>query len=102
MVRGFLAGNDVVDDGSGVRVMQFVTPTAAAVGVTFATFPTVAIALFFELPPEWSAVPAAARWITTLLEPDLATSWSSVAVLAAWLVGAAAVAVRTFRWEART
>lgn len=41
---GFLAGNDAVDP-SGVRVMQFVTPTAAVMGVLFATFPTVATSL---------------------------------------------------------
>ncbi len=45
LVLGFLAGNATVDDGSGVRVMQFVTPTAAAMGVTYAAFPTVAITL---------------------------------------------------------
>lgn len=45
LVLGFLAGNATVDDGSGVRVMQFVTPSAAAMGVTYAAFPTVAITL---------------------------------------------------------
>lgn len=45
VVLGSLAGNATVDDGSGVRVMQFVTPTAAAMGVTYAAFPTVAITL---------------------------------------------------------
>ena len=32
VIIGFLAGNKVVDERSGVRVMQFVTPTAAAMG----------------------------------------------------------------------
>ena len=36
VVLGSLVGNATVDDGSGVRVMQFVTPTAAAMGVTYA------------------------------------------------------------------
>jgi ABC-2 type transport system permease protein len=45
VVLGSLVGNATVDDGSGVRVMQFVTPTAAAMGVTYAAFPTVAITL---------------------------------------------------------
>lgn len=45
VVLGSLAGNATVDDDSGVRVMQFVTPTAAAMGVTYAAFPTVAITL---------------------------------------------------------
>ena len=42
VIIGFLAGNEVVDERSGVRVMQFVTPTAAAMGVLYATLPTVA------------------------------------------------------------
>jgi ABC-type multidrug transport system permease subunit len=45
VVLGSLVGNATVDDGSGVRVMQFVAPTAAAMGVTYAAFPTVAITL---------------------------------------------------------
>ncbi len=39
---GFLSGNAVVDPVSGVRVMQFVTPTAAAMGILYGSFPTVA------------------------------------------------------------
>ncbi len=42
LLIGILAGNDAVDQASGVRVMQFVTPTAAALGAVFAAFPTVA------------------------------------------------------------
>jgi ABC-type multidrug transport system permease subunit len=42
---GILAGNEAVDEVTGVRVMQFVTPTAAAIGVLFAAFPTVANSL---------------------------------------------------------
>ena len=45
LVLGFLAGNETVAGGSGIRVMQFVTPSAAAMGVTYAAFPTVAITL---------------------------------------------------------
>jgi len=41
---GLLVGNDAVDAASGVRVMQFVVPTAAAMGVLYASFPTVAAA----------------------------------------------------------
>ena len=33
VMLGFLTGNEVVDATSGVRVMQFVVPTAAAMGV---------------------------------------------------------------------
>lgn len=45
VVIGFLAGNDAVDEETGVRVMQFVTPTAAAMGVLYATYPTIAISV---------------------------------------------------------
>jgi ABC-type multidrug transport system permease subunit len=45
VVVGFIAGNEVIDAESGVRVMQFMTPTAAAMGVLYASFPTVAISL---------------------------------------------------------
>lgn len=44
VVLGLFAGNDVVDD-SGVRIMQFVTPTDCAPGVLFSTLSTGAIAL---------------------------------------------------------
>ena len=45
VVIGFIAGNDAVDEESGVRVMQFITPMAAAMGVLYAAYPTVAITL---------------------------------------------------------
>ncbi len=42
---GVLAGNDAVDAATGVRVMQFVTPTAAVIGMLFAAYPPVAYGL---------------------------------------------------------
>jgi ABC-2 type transport system permease protein len=42
VVLGFIVGNATVDDGSGVRVMQYITPTAAVMGVLYGSFPTVA------------------------------------------------------------
>ncbi|GAA4547439.1 ABC transporter permease [Pseudonocardia xishanensis] len=45
VIIGFLAGDAVVDEASGVRVMQFVTPSAITLGVLYAAFPTVAISL---------------------------------------------------------
>ncbi len=42
---GIMAGNDAVDETSGVRVMQFVTPTAAVIGMMFAAYPPVAYGL---------------------------------------------------------
>lgn len=43
VIIGAVAGNERLDDG--VRVMQFATPSAVAMGVLFATFPTVAVTL---------------------------------------------------------
>lgn len=45
VVLGTLMGNDTVDEDTGVRLMQFLTPIAAAMGVLYATFPTVATTL---------------------------------------------------------
>jgi ABC-type multidrug transport system permease subunit len=42
---GFLGGNDVLDETTGLRVMQAATPSAAVMGVLFATMPTVAVTL---------------------------------------------------------
>lgn len=42
---GIVAGNETIADESGVRVMQFMTPVAGAMGVLFATLPTMAISL---------------------------------------------------------
>lgn len=43
LMVGALAGNAVLDARSGLRVMQFATPTAVAMGVLYAAYPTVAI-----------------------------------------------------------
>lgn len=45
LVIGLLAGNETIDEATGVRVMQFVTPSAGAMGVIYAAYPTVAISL---------------------------------------------------------
>ncbi|MCZ2860784.1 ABC transporter permease [Blastococcus sp. VKM Ac-2987] len=45
LVIGAAAGNDVVDEATGLRVMQFATPSAVAMGVLFASYPPVAIGL---------------------------------------------------------
>lgn len=45
LLIGVVAGNDVLDEARGVRVMQFVTPAAAVMGVLYATVPTVATSL---------------------------------------------------------
>jgi ABC-2 type transport system permease protein len=42
---GIMAGNDAVDSTTGVRVMQFVTPTAAVIGMLFAAYPPTAYSL---------------------------------------------------------
>lgn len=38
-------GGDTVDEATGLPVMQFLTPTAAAMGILFSAYPTVATAL---------------------------------------------------------
>ena len=45
LVVGAIAGNAVIDEDTGLRVMQFVTPTAMAMGVLYAAYPPVAIGL---------------------------------------------------------
>jgi ABC-type multidrug transport system permease subunit len=45
LVVGAIAGNETVDEASGVRVMQFVTPVAISMGILYAAYPTVAISL---------------------------------------------------------
>lgn len=45
VVLGLVIGSDTVDQGTGVPIMQFLTPTAAAMGVLFSAFPTVATSL---------------------------------------------------------
>ena len=45
LVVGAIAGNETIEAESGVRVMQFVTPVAIAMGVLYAAYPTVAISL---------------------------------------------------------
>ncbi|MCU0484248.1 MAG: ABC transporter permease [Chloroflexi bacterium] len=42
---GIVAGNDAVDEARGIRVMQFVTPLAAVMGILFAAYPPVANSL---------------------------------------------------------
>jgi ABC-type multidrug transport system permease subunit len=42
---GFMAGNEMVDAASGVRVMQFATPMAAVMGLLFSAYPPVANSL---------------------------------------------------------
>ncbi|MCZ2812100.1 ABC transporter permease [Modestobacter sp. VKM Ac-2979] len=45
LVIGAAAGNEVLDEATGLRVMQFATPSAVAMGVLFASYPPVAIGL---------------------------------------------------------
>ena len=39
---GIVAGNEVIDPATDLRVMQFATPTALAMGCLFATLPSIA------------------------------------------------------------
>jgi len=45
LLVGTLAGNDVIDEATGLRVMQFATPAAIVMSVLFATYPQVAYSL---------------------------------------------------------
>jgi len=45
VIIGIVAGNETVDAASGVRLMQFVTPIAVAMGTFFGTYPTLATSL---------------------------------------------------------
>jgi ABC-type multidrug transport system permease subunit len=45
VVMGAMAGNETIRPGSPVRVMQFATPAAAAMGALYGSFPTVAASL---------------------------------------------------------
>ncbi|HSP53775.1 MAG TPA: ABC transporter permease [Cryobacterium sp.] len=45
LVIGIVAGNETVDPVSGVRVMQFATPVAVAMGTFFGTYPTLGTTL---------------------------------------------------------
>lgn len=44
-IIGLVAGNDAVDEASGVRVMQFATPMALVMAAVFAAYPPVAMGL---------------------------------------------------------
>ena len=82
---GILAGNDAVDEASGVRVMQFVTPTAAVIGMLFAAYPPVAYGLG----------QAREQGILKRLAGTPLPSWAYLAgrAVAAFLLALAAVAV---------
>jgi hypothetical protein len=45
VVLGLVMAGDTVDEATGLPIMQFLTPTAAAMGILFAAYPTVATAL---------------------------------------------------------
>lgn len=45
LLLGALAGNAVIDETTGLRVMQFVSPLALVMGVLYATMPTMAAGL---------------------------------------------------------
>ncbi|MEV1132033.1 ABC transporter permease [Agromyces sp. NPDC049794] len=45
---GIVAGNDVVDPATDLRVMQFAAPTAIAMGCLFATLPSIAIGVALD------------------------------------------------------
>jgi ABC-2 type transport system permease protein len=109
---------------AAVGVLLLGTATMAACGIALSSVlpsskAVSAVALGLLLPlsffsdifvivglPSWMATAGSilplkhiANLLTTLMEPGLTTSWTSVAVLILWLVGAGWLAVRTFRWD---
>jgi ABC-2 type transport system permease protein len=82
---GFVAGNAVVDPTTGVRVMQYATPSAVAMGAFFATLPSVAVAVG----------EAKERLVLKRLRSTPMPGWAFVAgqVAAAAVFGAVSVAV---------
>ena len=82
---GIVAGNEVIDEATGLRVMQFATPTALAMGCLFATLPSIAT----------SVAEDRERLVLKRLRGTPLPGWAYVAgqVVAVTLLGAAAVAV---------
>ncbi|WP_448002109.1 ABC transporter permease [Agromyces bauzanensis] len=85
---GFVAGNAVLDESTGLRVMQFAAPSAIAMGAFFATMPSVAVAVG----------EAKDRLVLKRLRTTPMPSWAYVAgqVLAAASFGAASVGATVF------
>lgn len=82
---GIVAGNEVIDESTGLRVMQFATPTALAMGCLFATLPSIATAVAEDRE----------TLVLKRLRGTPLPGWVYVAgqVVAVTLLGAAAVAV---------
>lgn len=85
---GFVAGNAVIDESTGLRVMQFAAPSAIAMGAFFATMPSVAVAVG----------EAKERLVLKRLRTTPMPSWAYVAgqVLAASAFGATSVGATVF------
>jgi ABC-type multidrug transport system permease subunit len=82
---GIVAGNEVVDPASGLRVMQFAAPTAIAMGCLFATLPSIAIGVAEDRE----------KLVLKRMRGTPLPGWAYVTsqVLAVTLLGAASVAV---------
>ncbi|MBM7503333.1 ABC transporter permease [Agromyces aurantiacus] len=82
---GILAGNEVIDPSTGLRVMQYATPTALAMGCLFATLPSIAIGVAEDRE----------RLVLKRLRGTPLPGWAYVAgqLVAVTVLGAAAVAV---------
>ena len=83
VIIGAVAGNERLDDG--VRVMQFAAPSAVAMGVLYAAFPTVAITMAI----------ARERGILKRIRGTPLPPWTYVAGRIGGAVGFAVVAVAT-------
>jgi ABC-2 type transport system permease protein len=83
LLIGALAGNEAVDETTGVRVMQFATPTAIVIGMLFAAYPPVA----------YSVAQAREQGIVKRLAGTPLPSWAFLAGRAAAALALALAAV---------
>lgn len=82
---GIVAGNELIDPATGLRVMQYATPTALAMGCLFATLPSIAT----------SVAEDRETLVLKRLRGTPLPGWTYVAaqVVAVTVLGAAAVAL---------
>lgn len=82
---GIVAGNELIDPATGLRVMQYATPTALAMGCLFATLPSIAT----------SVAEDRETLVLKRLRGAPLPGWTYVAaqVVAVTMLGAAAVAL---------
>ena len=98
---GFMAGNEAVDESTGVRVMQFATPAAAVMGLLFSAYPPVANSLALareqKITKRLAGTPLP-MWAYLLGRVGAAIVLSAAAVVVMLAVGAIAYGVQ-IQWR---